>query len=106
MRLVFILSRVYLISFVFFARLKNANKMCKVIKMMRNYFAFLLVSAFTISSAIGQLPAQRFVVMDRVKVVLGPMSQLMPQPTKNHGTMKDGAKWVEMETNRTIRGFH
>ena len=65
MRLVFSLSRVYLISFVFFARLKNANKMCKVIKMMRNYFAFLLVSAFTISSAIGQLPAPRFVVMDR-----------------------------------------
>ena len=53
MRLVFSLSRVYLISFVFFARLKNANKMCKVIKMMRNYFVFLLVSAVTISLAIA-----------------------------------------------------
>lgn len=53
MRLVFSLSRGYLISFVFFARLKSANKMCKVIEMMRNYFVFLLVSAFAISLTIG-----------------------------------------------------
>jgi len=70
--------------------------------MTSNCFVFLLVFALTISPALGQLPADKDLLL---WIGEGNGNQATDATAnKNHGTIKDGAKWVD-GANRIIRGF-